>query len=290
MTYGLAIHSTLVKSMPKGKEEAAATIKPSASEHPNPGERPASAVTFSVTQKKVSAPEVRVKEKVLPNISNFYDRKILIDPHEKPSEKPLDSKAVIFEKGSPTLKFLGKCDSHSKNQKHKERGVVSKHPSSGNDCSNVVKISAFRFSQEDPDSLSLPRILKPSSFTTDHVTYQPPLYNGPSHDSVSYWTNCPMPCHSLSMGSSNNNTSQAGKSSWSFLSNYSSSSTVYSQNWSRALKAADKDLSQNSCSLHFPRSSEAMAREKIMFQEEITSHPWKDIHLITCQGATGNKA
>nr|XP_053773375.1 putative deoxyribonuclease TATDN2 [Desmodus rotundus] len=277
MTYGLAIHSTLAKSMPKGMGEAAASTKLSASEHPNSGERPASAVTFSVTQKeKVSAPEVRVKEKVLPNISNFYDRKILTDPQEKPSEKPLDdSKAVIFEKGSPALKFLDKCESHSETQKHEERGVVIKHPSSGSDCSNVDKISAFRFSQEEADSLSLPRILKPFSFTTDQVTYQPPLYSGPSDDNVSYWTNCPMPFHCFSMGSSNNNTSQAGKSSWSFLSNYSSSSTVHSQNWSRDLKAADKGLSQNSCSLHFPRSSEARAREKKTFQEETTSRSWE---------------
>ncbi|KAM5290321.1 LOW QUALITY PROTEIN: putative deoxyribonuclease TATDN2 [Glossophaga mutica] len=260
-----------------GKGEAAATTKPSASEHPNPGKRSTSAVTFSVTQeKKVSAPDVRVKEKVLPNISNFYDRKILVDPQEKPSEKPLDdSKAVIFEKGSPALKFLGKCDSLSETQKHKERGVLIKHPSSGNKCSNVDKISAFRVSQEEPESLSPPRILKPSSFTTDHGIYQPPLYSGPSHDNVSYWTNCPMPFHYLSMGSSNNNTSQAVKSSWGFLSNYSSSSTAHSQNWSRDLRAADEGLSQSSCSLHFPRSSEAMVREKRTFQEETTSRPWE---------------
>ncbi|XP_037024026.2 LOW QUALITY PROTEIN: putative deoxyribonuclease TATDN2 [Artibeus jamaicensis] len=267
MTYGLAMHSTLVKSMPKGKGKAAATTKLSAIEHPNPGERPASAVTFSVTQKKkVSAPEIRVKEKVLPNISNFCDGKILVDLQEKSSEKPLDdSKEVTFDKGSCALKLPGKCDSHSETQKHEERGMVIKHPSPGNDCSNVDKISAFRFFQEESDSLSLPRILKPSSFTTDHVTYQPPLYSGPLHDNISYWTNCPMPFHYLSMGSSNN-TSQAGKSSWS--------STVYSQNWSRDLKAADEGLSQNSHSLHFPRSSEAMAKEKT-FQEETTSCPWE---------------
>ncbi|KAM7044492.1 LOW QUALITY PROTEIN: putative deoxyribonuclease TATDN2 [Molossus nigricans] len=276
MTYGLAIQNTLVKSIPKGKGEAAVSTKLSTGEHPNPGERLASAVTISVLQKKkMSAPEVRLeKEKIVINVSNSCDRKVFIYPQEKPSEKPLgDTRAVIFEKGSPALKFLDKGDSHSEIQKHKERGVVIKQPLSVRDCSNVDEISAVRFSQEEPNSLSLLRISKSSTFTTDHVMYQPPMYSGPSHDYASYQTSSPKPSQYPSMGSSSNNTSQAGKGSWS-LSNYSSNSTVHSQNWSRDLKAAEEGHSQNSRSLHFPRSSKAMVREKRTFQEETPSHPW----------------
>ncbi|KAK1346179.1 hypothetical protein QTO34_000032 [Cnephaeus nilssonii] len=267
LTYGLAIQSTLVKPMPKEKGEAATRTKPSTREHPNPGARPASAVTSVPQKKHMSGPEV--KEKMVINVSNLHDRKVFIYPQEQSSEKPRgDSRVVIFEKSSTALKFLGKCDSHSEIQKHTERGVMIKHPSSERACSNVNDISIVRFSQEGRGSLSLSRISKSSSFTTNRAMYQPSLYSGPLLNYASYWTSSPKPSHYPSMGSKSNNTSQAGNSSWGFLRNYSSSPAVCSQNWSRDLKAAGQSYPQNSYSFHFSRSSESMVREKRTFQEQ----------------------
>ncbi|XP_066106020.1 putative deoxyribonuclease TATDN2 [Saccopteryx bilineata] len=266
--YGLAIQNILGKSVPKGKEKAATNIEPSPREQPNPGERLASAVTFSVPQKKkVSAPEVMVKGNRAINTSNLHDRKVFIDAQEKPCEKPVcDSRAVTFEKGSSALKLVDRFDSYSETQKHKTESVVIKHPFSRSDWSNVDEISSVTFSQEEPDSLSHSRISKPSSFTTDCV-HQPSLYSGPSHDYASYCTSSPKPPHHPSIDS-RSNTSQAGKKSWSSLSKFSSNSTVSSGNWTRDLKAAI-----NSCSFHLPKSSEAMVRVNT-FQGKKLSHTY----------------
>ncbi|XP_005871656.1 PREDICTED: putative deoxyribonuclease TATDN2 [Myotis brandtii] len=267
LTYGLAIQSTLVKSIPKGKEEAATSTKPSTREHPNSGERPASAVTSVPQKKKMAGPEV--KEKMVINVSSSRDRKVFLCPQEKSSEKPLGaSRVVTFEKGSTALKFLGKSAAHSEFQKQNERGAVIKHPSSERGSSNVNGMSIVRFSQEGQGSLSLSRMPKPSSFTTDHAISQPPLYSAPLRNYAGYWASSPKPSHYPSLGGSSNNTSQAGKSSWSFLRNHASSPTVCPPDWSSYLKAAGEGYPQNPYSFHFARSSEAMVREKGIFREQ----------------------
>ncbi|XP_059535211.1 putative deoxyribonuclease TATDN2 [Myotis daubentonii] len=267
LTYGLAIQSTLVKSVPKGKEEAATSTKPSTREHPNPGERPASAVTSVLQKKKMSGPEV--KEKMAINASSSHDSKMFLYPQEKSSEKPLgDSRVVTFEKGSTALKFMGKSDSHSEIQTQNERGVVIKHPSSERGCSNGNGISIVQFSQEGQGSLSLSKISEPSSFPTDDAMSQSPWYSGPLHNYASYWPSSPEPSHYPSLGSSSNNTSRAGQSSWSFLGNPASSPTVCFPNWSSNLMEAGEDYPHDSYSFHYSRSSEAMVREKGIFQEQ----------------------
>ncbi|XP_058391321.1 putative deoxyribonuclease TATDN2 [Diceros bicornis minor] len=280
MIYVKAMHGILEKLMPQGKEEAATSAKLNPRECPNPGERPPRAVTFSAPQKKkASALEFRAqKEKLVIEISNSGDRRVILVPQEKPSEKPPgDQKAVISEKGSPALKFLDKCDSHSEIQKHQEGDVVIGHLSSGSDWSDVGATCAVRFSQEEPVSLSLSGVLNSSSFTTNRDTYQPCWYSGPWYDYASYWTSIPKPPHYLSMGgsgSSSSSASQAGKSSWSFLSDYSSNSTVCFQNWAGDLNASEEGQSQNFHSFLSSRSSEGKVKEKATFQEETPSRPW----------------
>ncbi|XP_036316340.1 putative deoxyribonuclease TATDN2 [Pipistrellus kuhlii] len=267
MTYGLAIQSTLVKPMPKEEGEAATGTTPNTREHPNPGERPASAITSVPQKKHMSGPEV--KEKMVINVSNLHDRQVFIYPQEQSGEKPCsDSRLVFFEKGSTAFKFLSKSDSRSEIQKHTERDAMIKHPSSERACSQVDDISIVRFSQMGRGSLSPSRISKSSSFTTHLAIYQPPLNSGPLLNYACYWPCIPKPSHYPSMGDSSNNTAQAGNSSLGYIRNYCSSPAVCSQNLSRDPQAAGQGYTQNACSCHFSRSSEAMVREKGAFQEQ----------------------
>nr|XP_003409806.1 putative deoxyribonuclease TATDN2 [Loxodonta africana]XP_023403695.1 putative deoxyribonuclease TATDN2 [Loxodonta africana] len=274
--YLKAIQGILGKSMPKRKGEAATRVKPSTGEHPTHGKGPSRSVTVSAAQKeKEPAPEVRAEEDTtVVERSSFCDRRVVLDPQEKPSEEPLGDRRTVIDKSSPTLEFLDECDSHSETQKQKEREVVLEHPSSGSDWSDVDEISTVRFSQEEPVLQNLSGVPEPSTFATDYVMYPPHLYSSPWCDYASYWTSSPKPSSYPSMGSSSNDTSQAGRSSRSLLSDYSPNSTVSSQNTSRDLEATEEGRSQNSRSFHFARSSEdEEVKEKRTFQEETPPRP-----------------
>ncbi|XP_004452751.1 LOW QUALITY PROTEIN: putative deoxyribonuclease TATDN2 [Dasypus novemcinctus] len=275
MIYLKAIQGILGKSMPKRKGEAIPRTKPSTGERPSRGERPARSVTVSAPEKeKASVPEVRVEEeKTVIEKSSFCDRRVVIDPQEKPSEEPLGVRRTVIEKSAPPIEFLDVCDSHSEIQKLQEREVVIEHPSSGSDWSDVDEVSTVRFSQEEPVSLNLSVVSEPSPFTPDYVMYPPHLYSSPWCDYANYWTNSPKPSGYPSMGSSSNDTSQVGRSSRSLLSDYSSNSSVSSQNRSRDLEATEEGRSQNSRSFHFSRSSEEEVKEKRTFQEEVPPRP-----------------
>ncbi|XP_032475618.1 putative deoxyribonuclease TATDN2 [Phocoena sinus] len=266
MIYVKAIRGMLGTLMAEG--EAATDTNWSTRQQPSSGGRSATDVPFSAPQSIVSASEGR--EKI--DISDFCDRRMMVH-----REKPLgDPRALIFEGSSPALKFLGRPDCHSQIQKHQDKSMVIEHPSSGGGWSDVDEISAFRFPQEEPISLSAARISRPPSFTAEPVTYWPNLYSGPWHDSASYWPSSPKPPCSLSMGGgSSSNTSQAGKSSQSFLSGYTFNLPVYSPTWSRELKSSEEDQSPNSHSFHFSRSSEARMKERRHhLQEETPSSSW----------------
>ncbi|KAF6099785.1 hypothetical protein HJG60_011517 [Phyllostomus discolor] len=152
----------------------------------------------------------------------------------------------------------------------KEREVVIEHASSGSDWSDVDEVSTVRFSQEEPISMKLSAVSEPSAFPTDYVMYPAHLYSSPWCDYASYWTSSTKPSSYPSIGSSSSSdTLQAGRSSRGLLSDYSSNSTVSSQNTSRDLEATEEGRSQNSRSFHFSRSLEEQVKEKRTFQEEM---------------------
>ncbi|XP_036188049.1 putative deoxyribonuclease TATDN2 isoform X2 [Myotis myotis] len=271
MIYLKAIQGILGKSMPKRKGETATRAKPDTGDCPNRGEGPARSVTVSTPQKeKEATPEVRVKEekKAVLERSSFCDRRVVIDPQEKPSEEPLGDRRTIIDKRSPPLEFLDDSDSHSESHKPKEREVVIEHTSSGSDWSDVEEVSTVRFSQEEPISLKLSAVPEPSAFPTDYVMYPAHLYSSPWCDFASYWANSRKPSSYPSMSSSSSDTLQAGKSSRGLLSDYSPNSTVSSQNTSRDLEATEEGRSQNSRSYNFSRSFQDKVKEKRTFQEE----------------------
>ncbi|EPQ10097.1 Putative deoxyribonuclease TATDN2 [Myotis brandtii] len=271
MIYLKAIQGILGKSMPKRKGETATTAKPNTGDRPNRGEGPARSVTVSTPQKeKEATPEVRVKEekKAVLERSSFCDRRVVIDPQEKPSEEPLGDRRTVIDKRSPPLEFLDDSDSHSESHKPKEREVVIEHTSSGSDWSDVDEVSTVRFSQEEPISLKLSAVPEPSAFPTDYVMYPAHLYSSPWCDFASYWANSRKPSSYPSMSSSSSDTLQAGKSSRGLLSDYSPNSTVSSQNTSRDLEATEEGRSQNSRSYNFSRSLQDKVKEKRTFQEE----------------------
>ncbi|XP_059943936.1 putative deoxyribonuclease TATDN2 [Mesoplodon densirostris] len=265
MIFVKAIQGILGTLMAEG--EAATSTEWSTRQQPSSGGRSATDVPFSAPQRIVSASEVR--EKI--EISDFCDRRMMVH-----REKPLgDPGALIFEEASPALKFLGGPDYHSQIQKHQGKSMVIEHPSSGGGWSDVDEISALRFPQEEPVSLSPARISTPPSFTAEPFIYWPNLYSGPWHDSVSYWPSSPKPpCSFFMGGSSSSNTSQAGKSSQSSLSGHTFNLPVYSSTWPGELKASE-DQSPNSHSFHFSTSSEAgMKERRHHLQEETPSHSW----------------
>ncbi|XP_037657731.1 putative deoxyribonuclease TATDN2 [Choloepus didactylus] len=273
MIYLKAIQGILGKSMPKRKGEAATRAKPSTGEHPSRGERPARSVTVS-QKEKAAAPEGKVEEeKTVIERSSFCDRRVIVDPQEKLSEEPLGDRRTVIEKTSPPMEFLDVCDSQSEIEKPQEREVVIDHPSSGSDWSDVDEISTVRFSQEEPVLTNLSAVSEPSPFATDYVMYPPHLYSSPWCDYASYWTSSPKPSSYASVGSSSNDTSQAGRSSRSLLNDYSPNPTMGSQNPSRDLMATDEGRSQNSRSFHFSRSSDEEVKEKRTFQEEAPPRP-----------------
>ncbi|XP_062970330.1 putative deoxyribonuclease TATDN2 [Cynocephalus volans] len=276
MIYLKAIQGILGKSMPKRKGEAATGAKPSSGEHPTRGQGPARSVMVTTPQKE-SAPEVRVEEeKTVLERSSFCNRRVIIDPQEKPSEEPLGDRRTVIDKCPPPLEFLDDSDSDLEIQKRKGREVVIEHPSSGSDWSDVDEVSTVRFSQEEPVSLKPSAVPEPPSFTTDYVMYPPHLYSSPWCDYASYWTSSPKPSGYPSVGSSSsssNDTAQAGRSSRSLLSDYSPNSTVSSQNTSRDLEATEEGQSQNSRSFLFSRSLEEEVKGKRTFQEETPPRP-----------------
>ncbi|KAM5231746.1 putative deoxyribonuclease TATDN2 isoform 1-T1 [Hipposideros larvatus] len=272
MIYLKAIQGILGKSMPKRKGEAATRAKPNTGEHPSRGEVPARSVSVSAPPKeKESTPEVRVKEeKAMLEKSSFCDRRVVIDPQEKPSKEPLVDRRTVIDKCCPPLEFLDDSDSHLESQKPKEREVVIEHSSSGSDWSDVDEVSTVRFSQEEPVSLKPSAVPEPSAFPTDYVMYPAHLYSSPWCDYASYWTSSPKPSSYPAMSSSSNDTLQAGRSSRGLLSDYSPNLTVSSPNTSRDLEVTEEGRSQSSRSFRFSRSlEEEEVKEKRTFREEI---------------------
>ena len=131
MIYLKAIQGILGKSMPKRKGEAAPQAKPHIAERPRRGEGPAGSGSVAAPQKeRESTPEVRAEEEdAVLEKSSFCDRRVVIDPQERPSEEPLRGRRVLTEECSPPLEFLDDSDSHLNGQKvsraQVQRGVVS---------------------------------------------------------------------------------------------------------------------------------------------------------------------
>ncbi|XP_019506688.1 PREDICTED: putative deoxyribonuclease TATDN2 [Hipposideros armiger] len=170
---------------------------------------------------------------------------------------------------NPSLEEMASLEEEACSLKPKEREVVIEHSSSGSDWSDVDEVSTVRFSQEEPVSLKPSAVPEPSAFPTDYVMYPAHLYSSPWCDYASYWTSSPKPSYPA-MGSSSNDTLQAGRSSRGLLSDYSPNSTVSSPNTSRDLEVTEEGRSQSSRSFRFSRSlEEEEVKEKRTFREEI---------------------
>ncbi|XP_059014460.1 putative deoxyribonuclease TATDN2 [Mustela lutreola] len=270
--YGKGIQGTQGKLMPEAEEAVGA--KPSRREHLSPGQRPARVVTFSAPPKKqLPAPEVRVeKEMIAIEVNSFGNRRVIMDPQEKPCKKlPGDRTVLNLEKGCPVPKFLDRRDCCSEIQKHQEREAIAERPFSLSHPPGVEELAAARFPQEKPVSLGFSRVSKPPSFTTGGVPDQPHLHRGLRQAYTSYWSSSPQPSYSPSVGSSSDSTPQAGRNSRSFLSDYPSGSEMHFQNWSRDWKALEEGPSPNFHASRFSRSLEA--REQTV-QEETASYPF----------------
>lgn len=129
MIYLKAIQGILGTSMPKRKGEAAARSKAKAAERPSRPEGPATSITVSAPQKeKESTPEGRVEEEKAEEKSGFCNRRVVIDPQEKPEEEPLGDRRMVIDKRSPPLKFVDDSDSHLNSQKvsqpHARHGLL----------------------------------------------------------------------------------------------------------------------------------------------------------------------
>lgn len=272
MIYLKAIQGILGTSMPKRKGEAAARSKAKAAERPSRPEGPATSITVSAPQKeKESTPEGRVEEEKAEEKSGFCNRRVVIDPQEKPEEEPLGDRRMVIDKRSPPLKFVDDSDSHLNSQKPKEREVVIERSSSGSDWSDVDEISTVRFSQEEPVSLHLSAAPEPSAFPTDYVMYPAHLYSSPWCDYASYWTSSPKTPSYPSVGGGSggsSDTAQAGRRGGGS----SPRSTVSPPNTSRGPEAAEEGRSRKSRSLRFSRSSEDV-KEKRTFQEDAPPRP-----------------
>ncbi|XP_005413125.1 PREDICTED: putative deoxyribonuclease TATDN2 [Chinchilla lanigera] len=271
--YLKAIQGILGTSMPKRKGEAAAPrVKPCLGEHPSgEGPGPARSVTVAAPrQERAPSPQVRVEEeRPVLDKGHFCDRRVVIDPQEKPSVEPLGGRRTGIDKPALPPEFVDDADSHLEIQKHKDREVVLEHPSSGSDWSDVDEVSTVRFSQEETVSLKYSAVPEPSSFPTDYVMYPPHLYSSPWCDYASYWSSSSKtPGYPSVCGSSSHDTAQAGKSSRSLQCDYSPSPVVDAQNISSDLKAADEGRSKNSRAFHFSRNSREEMKEKRTFREE----------------------
>ncbi|TEA42556.1 putative deoxyribonuclease TATDN2 [Lagenorhynchus albirostris] len=272
MIYLKAIQGILGKSMPKRKGEAAMKAKPNTAERASHGEGPARSVTTCAPQKeKKSAPEVRAEEeKDVPEKSSFWDRRVVIDPQEKPSEEPLGGRRTVIDKRCPVLEFLDDSDAHVNGQKPKDREVVMERTSSGSDWSDVDEISTVRFSQEEPISLKPSAVPEPSHFPTDYVMYPAHLYSSPWCDYASYWTSGPKTPGYHSVGSGGSDTVQVERSGQGS----SPHSTVSPQHNSREPQAAEEGRSRKSRSSRFSRSSEEEeVKEKRTFREDMPPRP-----------------
>ncbi|KAK2082891.1 hypothetical protein P7K49_038127 [Saguinus oedipus] len=309
LTYLKVLPEILGDDMPKGKEEAVSSVQSRIGEHPYHGERPARNATIIAPQKERElAPEMSSspdKRMVVNAPKNFSEgqpsnqSRVICEKRSPPlnflddynshwvfQKQPSNQSRLIFEKGSPPFSFLDDYNSHSVIQKHKEK-VVMEHPSSGSDWSDKGETTVI-FSQDEPMSLCFPVASEPTYYATDYTTF-PPHYS-PWHDYTSSWLSSTKSSCYPSLGNSSN-TFQAEKSSHSssnnnnnifqgersshqsFLSYFSTSFPVSSQNMSRDLKMTEEVTSKNSCLLDFSRNGEAEAKEGRVYQEETLQHP-----------------
>ncbi|XP_063081322.1 putative deoxyribonuclease TATDN2 isoform X1 [Cavia porcellus] len=267
--YLKAIQGILGKSVPKRKGEAATSrVKQSPGEQPSQEGAARSVAVTAPSKEREPSPQVRTEEeRPVLDEGHFCDRRVVIDPQQKPSVEPSGGPVTIIEKPAPTLEFVDDADSHLETPKHKDREVVLEHPSSGSDWSDVDEFSTVRFSQEEPISLKHSAVPEPASFPTDYVMYPPHLYSSPWCDYATYWTSSPKTLGYASTCKSSHDTAQA-ESSCRVPCDYSPGPTAGAQNTSRDLKAAEEGRSKNSRSFHFCRRSGEERKEKRTFREE----------------------
>ncbi|KAL6080710.1 hypothetical protein STEG23_008854 [Scotinomys teguina] len=122
-----------------------------------------------------------------PKISNFGERKWLLNRYKTPNEALFGGKNIFScEKSLPLLEYQSEDNSCSLSLKPKESEVIEASKSSGNDRSNVSNYPA-RFIQNEPFSRSCPAISQPSSHKNKNELPQPNSCDSPWNDYASSW-------------------------------------------------------------------------------------------------------
>ncbi|XP_023561091.1 putative deoxyribonuclease TATDN2 isoform X2 [Octodon degus] len=120
--YLKAIQGILGTSMPKRKGEATVpTVKPCLGQHPSREGPARSVVTSAPRKERAPSPQVRVEEERPVPDKGACDRRVVIDPQEKPSAEPLGGQRTGVDKPALPPEFVDDSDSHLEIQKVFER-------------------------------------------------------------------------------------------------------------------------------------------------------------------------
>ncbi|XP_074055144.1 putative deoxyribonuclease TATDN2 [Macrotis lagotis] len=280
--YLKALQGILGKSIPRKKKRE--IVNPEPSKDPSPSCREESSkksgtVSFPVKEKQQYLPE-NSQGKDEADTGNLSSIIMVRDSQDNSSEKPPGNPRTVLEK-SP--------ESHSEEQRPKERELVIENPSSESDWSDMEDMSTDRFSQEDSVSLNFSVVSEPSSSTTDYVMYPAHLYGSPWHNYASYWAGSPYPfCYPT--------TKSIGEASNLVGYNMSQPSDYSAENANSNHKNTSKDLElvedkpHTSSSLHSSRIwEEEKVRKKRTFREEVPHCSQEHISSFSYQESRGSQ-
>ncbi|XP_051838102.1 putative deoxyribonuclease TATDN2 isoform X2 [Antechinus flavipes] len=184
--YLKALQGILGKSIPRKKKKEAVEPEQNQDASPRSGEGPgkkSSGVSLPVKEKQLHLSESTREEDEAAR-GSLGSITTIKDSESTSGEKPPGNLRTVAEKSR---------ESHSEEQRPKEREVVIENPSSESDWSDMEDIPTIGFSQEDSVSLNISVVSEPSSSSTDYVMYPAHLYGSPWCDYASYWAGSPKP-------------------------------------------------------------------------------------------------
>ncbi|XP_074140044.1 putative deoxyribonuclease TATDN2 isoform X2 [Sminthopsis crassicaudata] len=184
--YLKALQGILGKSIPRKKKKEAVEPQQNQDASPRSREGPGrkrGGVSLPVKEKQLHLPESSREEEEAAKGSLSSIRTVR-NSESTSDEKSPGNLRIVAEKSR---------ESHSEEQRPKEREVVIENPSSESDWSDMEDIPTMGFSQEDSVSLNISVVSEPSSSSTDYVMYPAHLYGSPWCDYASYWAGSPKP-------------------------------------------------------------------------------------------------
>ncbi|XP_036593232.1 putative deoxyribonuclease TATDN2 [Trichosurus vulpecula] len=258
--YLKALQGILGKSIPRKKKKETGEPEQNQDSSLRSGEEPGKKsvmVSFPVKEKQQHLPESNQEEDEADR-GNMANIMTVRDSQGNSSEKPPGDSRPVTEKST---------ESHSGEQRPKEREVVIEDPSSESDWSDMEDISTVRFSQEDSVSLNFSVISEPSSSSTDFVMYPAHLYGSPWCDYASYWSGSPKPFCYPSTNSIGDASNIMGNDKSQPSDGSAEIANSKPRNTSKDLEVAEGKILKSS-SLHSPQIWEEKMREKRTFREE----------------------